>query len=81
MVFMSPILVSIDKLAQFLQQHRKIADLTQLELAELAGVGKTVIYDIEHGKMTIKLDTLLRILAALNIQCLLTSPLMKEAKT
>ena len=42
--------------------------LTQQQLAQLAGVGKTVIYDIEKGKMTIKLNTLLKVLYILNIQ-------------
>ncbi len=55
--------------------HRKAANLTQLELAELAGVGKTVVFDIEKGKKTVKLDTLMKILKVLNIEMQLTSPL------
>ena len=56
--------------------HRKIARLSQLELAKLAGVGKTVIFDVEQGKETIKLATLMKILEALNIRIKFNGPLM-----
>jgi len=56
--------------------HRKAAKLSRIQLAELAGVGKTVIYDIEKGKETVRLDTLKKILKVLNIKIVLTSPLM-----
>lgn len=61
-----------------IRQHRKIAGLSQLQLAEIAGVGKTVIFDIEKGKETIQLDTLRKILTALNIKVQLTSPVMNQ---
>ena len=65
-------------LATVIREHRKIAGLSQLQLAELAGVGKTVVFDVEKGKETIKLDTLRKILAALNIKVKLTSPIMSQ---
>lgn len=49
------------------RHHRKLADLTQKELAQLAGVGKTVVFDLEKGKTTIQMATVLKILACLNI--------------
>ncbi|MEA3462077.1 MAG: helix-turn-helix domain-containing protein, partial [Bacteroidota bacterium] len=52
-------------LARIIKQHRKAAKLSQLQLAELAGVGKTVVFDIEKGKETVKLDILRRILKVL----------------
>ena len=58
--------------------HRKQAKLSRNELAELAGVGKTVIYDLEKGKMTVKWSTILTILQALNIDINFHSPLMEE---
>ena len=56
--------------------HRKQAGLSCNELAELAGVGKTVIYDLEKGKNTVKWVTIGKILQALNIAIKFQSPLM-----
>jgi len=71
-----------DQLAEVLKLHRKAAGLSRIQLAELAGVGKTVIYDLENGKETVQLDTLRKILKVLNITMVLTSPLMYNlAKT
>jgi len=39
-------------------------------------VGKTVIFDIEHGKESIQFDTLKKVLAALNIKFNLHSPVL-----
>lgn len=60
--------------------HRKMSGLSQTELALLAGVGKTVIFDIEKGKLTVKLETLFKVLKVLNIRVDFTSPLMIEFK-
>lgn len=68
-------------LATIIKQHRKAAGLSQLQLAEMAGVGKTVVFDIEKGKETIQLDTLRKILRILNIKVMLTSPLMNQLLT
>ena len=65
-------------LAKVIRRHRKAAKLSQLQLAEMAGVGKTVVFDIEKGKETIKLDTLKKILKVLNIKVRLISPLMNQ---
>lgn len=63
-------------LGRVILYHRQNSGLNRLELANLAGVGKTVIYDIEHGKTTVKLNTLCKILDVLNITLDLSSPLM-----
>ncbi len=65
-----------DQLAVVLKLHRKAARLSRIQLAELAGVGKTVIYDLEKGKESVQLDTLRKILKVLNITIVITSPLM-----
>jgi HTH-type transcriptional regulator / antitoxin HipB len=65
-------------LSLIIRQHRKIAGISQLQLAELAGVGKTVVFDLEKGKETIQLDTLRKILTALNIKVRLISPIMNQ---
>lgn len=60
------------------RRHRGIAGLTQKELAELSGVGKTAVFDIEKGKPTVRLDTLMAVLDVLNVQMRLDSPLPTE---
>ena len=44
-------------LGSMVKNHRKKAGLTQLELANLAGVGKTTVFDIEKNKETEKSTT------------------------
>ncbi|MBS0616720.1 MAG: helix-turn-helix domain-containing protein, partial [Spirochaetes bacterium] len=41
-------------ISQTIKLHRKKAGLSRNELAALCGVGKTIIYDIEHGKTSIR---------------------------
>ncbi len=65
-------------IAQVLKYHRKRAGLSQQELAKLAGVGKTAVFDLEKGKETIQLDTLHKILLVLNIGIKLESPIMDD---
>ncbi|MBC8433142.1 MAG: helix-turn-helix transcriptional regulator [Desulfobacterales bacterium] len=57
--------------------HRKKSGLTRNQLADLSGVGKTAIYDIEKGKETIRFSTLQKVLKTLNIRIVFTSPLME----
>lgn len=61
-----------------IRYHRKRSGLSQSELAALAGIGKTSVFDIENGKRTVRLATLVSALRALNITLMLTSPLMEE---
>ncbi len=58
--------------------HRKQAKLSRIELADLAGVGKTVIYDLEKGKETIRWSNIMAILNALNLEIRFESPLMER---
>lgn len=68
----------MNKISKIVKLHRKKSGLTQKELADLADVGKTVIYDIEKGKETIRFATLKKVLTVLNISIEFKSPLMKE---
>ena len=63
-------------IGDIVKYHRKQSGLSQLALANLAGVGKTVIFDIEKGKTTVKYETLIKVLTALNIKITFNSPLM-----
>lgn len=58
--------------------HRRRAGLTQIGLARLAGVGKTAVFDVEKGKESIQMDTLIKILSILNMELDVKSPLMGE---
>jgi len=53
---------------------RKQSGLSQQELAKLAGVGKTVVFDIEKGKESVQVNTLLKVFAILNIRMKLETP-------
>ena len=67
---------SSKRLGDIIKYHRNRAGLSRMALADIADVGKTVIYDIEKGKVTVRLKTLLKVLDALNIAMFLNGPLM-----
>lgn len=66
-----------DEIAEIVHYYRKQSGLSQQELAKLAGVGKTVLFEIEKGKETVQLNTLLKVLDVLNIQMKLEPPFPK----
>lgn len=68
--------MNANQIATIIRFHRKKSGLSQAELAKLAGLGKTVIFDIENGKLTVRLATLLKVLEVLNIKINFQSPLM-----
>ena len=72
-------MIKSQELADVIRMHRKAAKLSRDKLAEMSGVGKTVIYDIEKGKETIQLDTLRKVLSVLNIKIKLTSQLLNNS--
>lgn len=67
-----------DDLRNVIRHHRRLSGLSQAELAKLAGVGKTVVFDIEHGKESVQFDTLKKVLTALNIKFVLQSPILER---
>jgi len=71
-------MISQPELGNIIRDHRKKSGLTQQDLAEMVGVGKTVVYDLEKGKDTVKISTLIRILNGLNIKVKLESPFIKN---
>ena len=64
----------IPSIARAVRYCRKQSGLSQAQLAMLAGIGKTVVFDIEKGKTTVQMDSLLKVLDALNIQLTLKTP-------
>jgi y4mF family transcriptional regulator len=51
-------------LAGFVRSRRRGARLTQRELADLAGVGKRFVIELESGKQTLRLDKVNHVLGA-----------------
>jgi len=63
-----------DEIAQIVHYCRKQSGLSQQELARLAGVGKTVIFDIEKGKETVQFNTMSKVFDILNIKLKFETP-------
>ena len=66
--------LSIGKMIRF---HRKKSGLSRNALAEIAGIGKTSLFNIENEQGDVRLDTLLKVMKTLNISLSFDSPLMK----
>lgn len=66
--------MSLKEIAKTVHYCRKQSGLSQQALAQLAGVGKTAIFDIEKGKETVQFNTLLKVFNVLNIQIKLKTP-------
>jgi len=62
---------STQQLGQALRSARKQLELTQSELALAAGVGVRFIVDLEAGKPTVRLETVMRVIEALGGQIML----------
>ena len=62
---------STQQLGQALRSARKRLGLTQSELALAAGVGVRFIVDLEAGKPTVRLETVMRVIEALGGQVML----------
>jgi len=71
----------LQHLGDIIKYHRKKAGLSQKSLADVAGVGKTVVFDIEKGKETVQFKSIINVLKALNISIELKSPLMDKYNT
>ncbi len=57
-----------------IKASRKKAGLSQIELAELAGVGKTLIFNVENGQTNVHFSNLLKVLRVLNIKISVETP-------
>lgn len=61
-------------LSVLVKSNRKKAGLSQIELAELAGVGKTLIFDVENGQTNVRFTNLLKVLRVLNVKISVETP-------
>lgn len=50
------------QISEFIKEKRRLAGLTQPELAEKAGVGLRFVRELEQGKSTLRLDKVNQVL-------------------
>ena len=67
-------------IAKMIRYYRKESGLSQKDFAKIAGIGKTALFDIEKGKETIQLNTLLKVLDVLNIKIKFETPFPANMK-
>jgi HTH-type transcriptional regulator/antitoxin HipB len=56
------------QLGGLLRARRKTLRIKQAELAALAGVGLAFLYELEHGKASVRLDKLFAVLQVLGLE-------------
>lgn len=61
-----------EHLGKLVHQRRKEAGLTQIDLGQTAGVSFHTIRAIEHGKPTVEIGLVLRVLAELGLEVTIT---------
>lgn len=66
----NPLLDSV-QLGNRVRDKRKKDGLTQQDLAAVAGVGVRFVSELENGKPSVQLNTVLAVLAALGLQLLI----------
>jgi len=62
------VLMRPNEISKVVRQRRRSLSLTQVELADLAEVSERLIRDLEGGRLTVRTDKLLAILAALGLE-------------
>lgn len=53
----------MSKISLFIKERRKLLGITQIELAEKAGVGLRFVRELEQGKESVRLDKVNTVLA------------------
>lgn len=65
----------MSNLSRFIKERRKLLGITQIELAEKAGVGLRFIRELEQGKESVRLDKVNTVLALFSHE---VGPIPKE---
>jgi len=64
---MGKIIRNDNDLGEAIRRARKSQDLRQIDVAQKASVRQALVSDLENGATTAKLDTVIRVLAALDM--------------
>ena len=64
---MGKIIRNNNDLGEALRRARKTKDMRQVDVAQKASVRQALVSDLENGATTAKLDTVIRVLAALDM--------------
>jgi HTH-type transcriptional regulator / antitoxin HipB len=67
-------------IGEIIHTVRKKSGLTQKGLADLAGVGKTTVFDVENGKNSVRFSNVLKICKVLNISLWTKDPFGEETE-
>ena len=62
----------MERLGAAVRARRRALELDQAEVAALAGVGLAFLYQLEHGKATMRIDKLLDVLSVLGLELCLS---------
>jgi HTH-type transcriptional regulator/antitoxin HipB len=65
-------------LPSLVRYHRKAADLSQIELAELANVSRKVVQCVESGGQQVSWKNVQAVLAVLNVTLTASGPLVSQ---
>jgi y4mF family transcriptional regulator len=71
-------LKTVTEIGRLVREERKRQNVTQLQLAGLAGTGIRYVSDLENGKGTIQVQKLLKVIQTLGLGMFLFSPWENE---
>lgn len=67
-------------IGEIIRTMRKESGLTQKGLADLAGIGKTTVFDLENGKTGVSFSNILKLCKVLNIRIITKDPFGNETE-
>jgi transcriptional regulator with XRE-family HTH domain len=71
--------ITAQQLGQIVRETREAQGLSRREVTEQAGIGKTALYDLEHGNPGVRWNTLIAVLDLLGLHLGLTGSASQPA--
>jgi len=65
---------TVEEIGKLVREERKRQNVTQLQLAGLAGTGIRFVSDLENGKGTVQVQKLLKVVQTLGLGLFIFSP-------